>query len=236
MKSKKFGATLAELVVIFLAGFVIGRWALDRTSPGAPRPQAAVSSPPADSLLLPALLADVPDVRQSTDYSCGAAALQAILAHWGTSEREDRLIARLHSSPDNGINPKDIVRVAGEFGLKAELREGLSLNDLEAALKKRATIIVDLQAWRDKEDKPWTETWEDGHYMVLLGMDNRNLYFEDPSLLGSRGFIPRQEFLDRWHDYEGEPPLDAKDRAYIHMAIFISGDKAVPLPPFQSVK
>ena len=67
-------------------------------------------------------------------------------------------------------------------------------------------------------------------------MDRRNLYFEDPSLLGSRGFIPRQEFLDRWHDYEGDPPLDAGDRKYVHMAIFIQGDHAAAAPPIERVK
>src|SRR5512136_265710 len=74
--------------------------------------------------------ASVPDVRQSTGYTCGAAALQAVLAYWGTSEREDRLAARLNSTPERGTHPLDIVRVAREFGLSAELREGLSLADL----------------------------------------------------------------------------------------------------------
>ena len=39
-----------------------------------------------------------------------------------------------------------------------------------------------------------------GHYMVVIGIDNQNVYFEDPAILGSRGYITDQEFLDRWHD------------------------------------
>jgi predicted double-glycine peptidase len=171
---------------------------------------------------LPASAA-VPDVRQSTGYTCGAAALQAVLAYWGVSEREDRLAARLRSTPEAGTHPLDIVRVARELGLEADLREGLALSDLEAALSSGTTAIVDLQAWRDRDDLPWTETWDDGHYIVLLGMDAQYLYFEDPSLLGRRGLIPRAEFVDRWHDYEGEPPLDPADRRYVHMAIFLRG-------------
>jgi predicted double-glycine peptidase len=159
-----------------------------------------------------------------------------VLARWGTPEREDRLIARLRSTPQNGTHPDDIVRVAREFGLRAELREGLVLEDLEAALARGTSVIVDLQAWREKEDHPWSETWDDGHYMVLLGMDALNLYFEDPSLLGSRGYIPRQEFLDRWHDYEGDPPLDARDRTYRRMAIFIQGQTPSSQPPFERVR
>jgi predicted double-glycine peptidase len=192
----------------------------------APRPAAS----PLSAAVPDSLLASVPDVRQSTGYTCGAAALQAVLARWGTSEREDRLAARLHSTPEAGTHPAEIVRVAKEFGLSAELRDGLSLADLEAALAAGTSVIVDLQAWRDRTDVPWTETWDDGHYMVLLGVDASSLYFEDPSLLGVRGVIPRAEFVDRWHDYEGDPPLDPRDQKYVHMAIFLRGNGPAPAP------
>jgi predicted double-glycine peptidase len=175
------------------------------------------------------LLMAVPDVRQSTGYTCGASALQAVFAYWGIEEREDRLAARLNSTPEAGTHPLDIIRVARELGLSADIHEGLDLDDLERAVADGTSVIVDLQAWRDREDVPWTETWDDGHYMVLLGLDAENLYFEDPSLLGARGVIPRAEFVDRWHDYEGEPPLDPGDRMYVQMAIFIKGDKAAPV-------
>ncbi len=201
-------------VAVFAAGFLLGRL----TEGGA---VAAAALAPKSA---PLLLEGVPDVRQSTNYSCGAAALQAVLAYWGTSEREDRLMARLSTSPEQGTSPDNIIRVAREFGLTAVLKEGLGLPDLEAALREGFTVIVDLQAWRESKAAPWTETWDDGHYIVLLGADEANLYFEDPSLLGARGSIPKAEFLDRWHDYEGEAPLDAGDRKYVHAAIFIRGD------------
>jgi len=232
--NKTVGLTLL-LVGVFAAGLFLGR----TTMPGRPSPPPdnapAVGqgepSPPG-----PSLLGGIPDVRQSTGYTCGASALQAVLAHWGTQEREDRLAARLHSTPEAGTHPLEIVRVAREFGLTADLREGLELSDLQTALVAGTTVIVDLQARRDRTDLPWTETWDDGHYMVLLGMDGENLYFEDPSLLGSRGTIPRSEFIDRWHDYEGDPPLDPTDRKYVRMAIFLRGSRPAPTtPPFSRV-
>ena len=226
---------LLAVVIALAAGWFAGKLLPIPAVKGAaerPLPPASLSSPSSPSS--PAslsLLASVPDVRQSTGYTCGAAALQAVLAYWGTEEREDRLAARLHSTPEAGTHPLDILRVAREFGLSADLREGLDLADLEAALASGTTVIVDLQAWRERADRPWTETWDDGHYMVLLGMDGASLYFEDPSLLGSRGTIPRAEFVDRWHDYEGEPPLDPTDRKYVHMAIFLRGSRPAPVSP-----
>jgi predicted double-glycine peptidase len=230
----------ALIVLAVAAGWIAGTFlplpGLNEPGPG-PRPsaQAAASAPaprptPA-AAPPPALLAGIPDVRQSTGYTCGAAALQAVLAYWGTSEREDRLAARLRCTPEAGTHPLEIIRVAREFGLEAEIREGLELADLERALADGTTAIVDLQAWRERGDVPWTETWDDGHYMVLLGMDAANLYFEDPSLLGTRGVIPRAEFVDRWHDYEGAPPLDASDRRYVHAAVFIRGRRPAPGRP-----
>ena len=223
--------------MILAVAAVAGGWIAGTLFPISPLKTAA-SPPIAGSMLPPALsaFASVPDVRQSTDYTCGAAALQAVLAYWGKEEREDRLTARLHGDPELGIHPLDILRVAREFGLSADLREGLDLADLEAALASGTTVIVDLQAWRGPTDLPWAETWDDGHYMVLLGMDTRNLYFEDPSLLGSRGFISRGEFVERWHDYEGDPPLDAEDRVFVHTAIFIRGAQAAPMPEFTPVE
>ena len=208
------------LVLAVAAGWIAGTFLPVPGINGIPAPpSASPSSSPFDA---------IPDVRQSTDYTCGAAALQAVLSYWGTDEREDRLAARLKSTPEAGTHPLDILRVAREFGLTAELREGLDLADLERALAGGTTVIVDLQAWRERADVPWTETWDDGHYMVLLSMDAGNLYFEDPSLLGARGKIPRPEFVDRWHDYEGEAPLDPTDRQYVRMAIFIKGSRPAP--------
>lgn len=218
--------SIALVLLVFAIGAVLGRITAPKEPAAAPQREKQP----------PQVLAGVADVRQSTGYSCGAAALQAVLVFWGTIEREDRLMARLNTSPEQGTSPENIVRVAREFGLHADIRENLKLEDLEAGLRQGYTPIVDLQAWREGRAKPWAETWDDGHYMVLLGMDTRNLYFEDPSLLGSRGFISRREFVERWHDDEGDPPLDAEDRVFVHMAIFIRGAQAAPMPKFTPVE
>lgn len=225
-KTVSFPVAVLGLASALVVGFLFGR--LDTAAPdrgSGPSPAGRF-----EEAAFVELLSGIPDVRQGTGYSCGAAAFQAVLAYWGMAEREDRLIARLETAPKRGTHPEDIVRVAREFGLEADLREGLEIDDLRAGLSRRATVIVNLQAWRESAERPWTENWEDGHYMVLVGADEHNLYFEDPSLLGSRGFIPVPEFLDRWHDYEGEAPFDAADRKYIRMAIFIRGDEPAPPP------
>lgn len=50
--------------------------------------------------------------RQSTEYSCGASALQTVLKYWGLELDEAELMQRLKTNPEVGTYPEDIVRVA----------------------------------------------------------------------------------------------------------------------------
>ncbi|MBI3925261.1 MAG: C39 family peptidase [Armatimonadetes bacterium] len=181
-------------------------------------------------LAAPGGLLQVPDVRQSTPYSCGAAALQAVLAYWGVELREDQLMERLGTDPEVGTPPDAILRVARELGLQADLREGLALEDLAAALEQGVPVIVAMQAWRDGPGSPWAEEWDDGHYVVVIGLDAEKVVVEDPSLLGSRGFLPRAEFVERWHDVDGQ------GRRYVRCGIFLRGTRPCPPPELRPVE
>src|ERR1019366_1420567 len=57
-------------------------------------------------------LPPVPDGRQSTEFSCGASALQAVLGYYGVDVREATLMGKLHSLPQEGTRPEAIERVA----------------------------------------------------------------------------------------------------------------------------
>ena len=84
--------------------------------------------------------------------------------------------------------------------------------------------MVDCQAWRSvsQNNESWVNTWYNGHWMVVIGMDQSNVILEDPYLLGDRGIMSRQEFEARWHNSRG---LDEMDTAkQIHMGIAIDGE------------
>jgi uncharacterized protein len=108
-----------------------------------------------------------------------------------------------------------------------------TVQEIAAALAKKFPVILDIQAWPESSSGRirWDTDWEDGHYVIALGLDNTNLYVEDPSLLGCRGFIPLKEFESRWHDYKGDPPYDPSKRSYVRMAMFIEGkERSSPTP------
>lgn len=162
--------------------------------------------------------------RQSTEYSCGASALQAVLSYWGKDVEEQELMQRLNTSPETGTYVGDIVRVAREFGFTAEVKENLTLPELHAALTKGIPVIVCGQAWRSREnsDKSALEDWEDDHYLVVLGMDDRYVYYQDPFGKRASAFVSHRLFEESWHNVRGITSADKKKQ--VHLGVFISGD------------
>jgi predicted double-glycine peptidase len=162
--------------------------------------------------------------RQSTEYSCGASALQAVLSYWGKDVEEQELMQRLNTSPETGTYVGDIVRVAREFGFTAEVKEDLTLPNLHAALTKGIPVIVCGQAWRSREhsNKSAQEDWEDDHYFVVLGMDDKYIYYQDPFAKRGSAFVSHRLFEESWHNVRGITSADKEKQ--IHLGVFISGD------------
>jgi predicted double-glycine peptidase len=181
------------------------------------------------------ILFHVPDTRQSFDYSCAASALQSVLVYWGIDIGENELIKLLNTTSAYGTDENDIVRVARQMGLEAELKDNITLADLEQSIDMGIPVIVNCQSWRGSaySNASWANDCYDGHYLVVIGIDEKNVYLEDPYMLGSRGFIQRQEFLERWHNSWNTDLWCNKTKQY-HLGIFIRGDK--PSPPRQFIR
>ncbi len=162
-------------------------------------PGVASFAPPVSTFAPPRLLDGVPDVVQETDYSCGPSALVAVFAYFGILVDEAQIIREAKTDPAVGAEVEDLADVARRHGLAAEPREGLTLAVLERELRARRPVIALIQAHRGESNDCWEDDWEDGHYVVVIGIDARYVYVEDPVLDGQRGFIPRAEFVDRWH-------------------------------------
>lgn len=170
----------------------------------------------------------LPDVRQTTDYTCSASALQAVLLYYGEEVGELELARELGATPADGAPPEAIVRVARAHGLTAELREQLRIDDLAQAVGRGIPVIVALQAWPNAPVADYHKDWEDGHYVVVIAVEREQLIFEDPTLLGSRGVLSRRDFLARWHDQDGR-------KRWLQAGIFLSGRPPRPPPPRQPI-
>lgn len=184
----------------------------------------------------PRVLTSVPDVRQSTPYSCGAASLQAVLNYWGRDYREDELRVMLNTTEEGGTDPDAIVNVSRSLGFSAEARTDMTIADLEAAVSAGIPVIVGVQEWKDRTSPPfWVDLRGEGHYMVIIGIDEKNVYLEDPAILGMRGEISRDDFMDHWLDLSGKDIRDPAAMRYRRVAVFIRGDEPAQYPEFITV-
>ena len=174
---------------------------------------------------MPANRIPIPPVKQQTSYSCGPAAALSMLRYWRweTFSRVDEgaLHMPLRTTETQGTEPEPIVEYLREIvGLDAEYRHGdVTLAELERAVDAGQPPVVDLQAWRD-DARPWQDTWDAGHYVLLVGYDAERLFVMDPSVLttGAYAFLPRAELDERWHDLAGMDEMRLE-----RMAIFVRG-------------
>jgi hypothetical protein len=171
--------------------------------------------------------------RQTTEYSCGACALQSVLGYWGREVDEAEMMQRLGTTPEEGTYPEEIVRVARELGFEAELRENLTVDQVEEATRSGHPVIVLGQAWRSRghSDAAAEDQWADGHYFVVLAVDRDYVYFEDPYVRLGKGFMPRAAFDALWHNVMGG---DLAKPQQMRMGIFIRGAKATATQPLSA--
>jgi predicted double-glycine peptidase len=163
--------------------------------------------------------------RQITDYSCGASALRAVLSYWGREVDEARLMELLRTNSEVGTNPEDIASGARSLGFDAEVIENLTLDQVGRFTADGSPVIALAQVWLSERepDRPLEEIWDNGHYVVVLGVDSDYVYFQDPFIQMSKAFVPRKTFEDHWHqvmggDLERNPKL-------IHLGIIVRGKR-----------
>ena len=173
----------------------------------------------------PPRLLPVPLISQARPWSCGAAALMAALVYFGVfDEAESVLDSDLHVNPEEGTTVVSIVGEARRFGLKAAAHTELTLDDLAREISRGAVVIAAIQAWPTDKIADWRTDWEDGHYVVVVGLSNDRVYVMDPSVRTGYAYLHRNEFLARWHDYD----MDGDRRVvWNRLGIVIDGGKPI---------
>lgn len=143
----------------------------------------------------------LPDVLQFSDYDCGSMCVQGILAYYGQDINEVKLLRKLKTKKSTGTGSNHIVEFFRNRDYKVESGV-MSIEKLKNFINKKIPVIVLAQAWKT-EDVDYSRSEAYGHYMIAIGYDDKNIYFEDPAIFG-KGFIPVNEFKKRWHALDNE--------------------------------
>jgi predicted double-glycine peptidase len=158
----------------------------------------------------------VPIIRQSTDYSCGAACLLSVMGYYGIDPYEKQVMDALKTTIA-GVDPIDFPKAAKKFDLTAKVKEGMSQDEIKKNLDDDIPVRLDIQAWGDKKD--YSDVWDEGHFVVAVGYDKEGYYLMDPSQIGYT-YITKPELDTRWHDVE----IGTK-RKFHNVGIVVNGKK-----------
>jgi len=128
--------------------------------------------------------------RQQTGY-CGPASLKMVLEYYGLKKTEKEMI-KLTDCTEMGLEAHRLIEEAKDLGFEGYVKDNASLEDIrELVLKKEIPVIVD---WFSEDD---------GHYSVVVDIDEENIYPLDPQL----GYVRAMRlatFFRLWFDFPGD--------------------------------
>ena len=133
-------------------------------------------------------------LQQNTNYTCGPAALRYIFDKYGLKLSEEKITKGTGASKENGVDPSALAVYAKKKGFWAESLTHPNgkrfLKFLYAVRKLGFSVIVDYSAG---------DLYEDGHYVVFLGLSNGKIKVWDPAL-GKDEFLTKDYFISHWKD------------------------------------
>jgi len=132
----------------------------------------------------------VKSFRQKTGF-CGPASLKMVLNYFGVRKSERELAKLIGCTRVKGAEAKNLLKAAEKLGFKGSIKDFSEIEDVKKYVqKKKIPVIVD---WFSEDE---------GHYSVVVGIDKKNIYLQDPEL-GRIREIDIETFKRVWFDFPG---------------------------------
>ena len=133
--------------------------------------------------------------KQTTGF-CGPASLKIVLGYYNVEKSEEELARLTNCTQDWGVEAQQLAAVAKGLGLEAEIIDNATFDDIRKwVLEKKIPAIVD---WFSKDD---------GHYSVVVDIDDENIYLQDPEF-GKLRAMRLEKFYRVWFDFPGDYIVD----------------------------
>ena len=132
---------------------------------------------------------------------CGPASLKMVFDYYGIDKSEEEIAKLSGTTEDLGTDDQGIKKAAKSLGLKVEIKNESSFEDIQDYLSKKIPVIVN---WftRGRIDYDDSQV-SDGHYSVVVGLDDDFIYLQDPEI-GKLRKVERNDFMKVWFDFKGE--------------------------------
>jgi ABC-type bacteriocin/lantibiotic exporter with double-glycine peptidase domain len=132
---------------------------------------------------------------------CGPASLKILLSYYEVEKSEKELAKLCGTKKDLGTDDQGIKKAAENLGFKVEIKNNSSFKDIEGWLNKNVPVIVN---WFTRGRVDYTDAdVSDGHYSVVCGLDDKNIYLQDPEI-GSVRKLNKEDFITVWFDFTGK--------------------------------
>lgn len=135
----------------------------------------------------------IPNRLQEQEYSCGAACLAAVLTYWGVWAGIESELYGVLGTTCEGTSGTSLVTVVKSYGLMVESRSNLTMGELRDYLYRGKTVILSIQSGE-------MTGWDEGHYVVLAGMEDNTITLMDPEYHAYR-LLTMEQLITCWHDY-----------------------------------
>lgn len=147
-------------------------------------------------------LLSVKPFQQTMDSgTCGPASLKIVLGFYGLGKTENELAKLCGTTKEMGTSAEALRDVAEKFGFTVEIKNNCEFEYLQKWLDKKVPVIVD---WFTRGRSDYDDSGvADGHYSVVVGLDDEFIYLQDPEIGGLRK-IGREDFMKVWFDFSGK--------------------------------
>ncbi|HRY36254.1 MAG TPA: C39 family peptidase [Candidatus Magasanikbacteria bacterium] len=137
---------------------------------------------------------------------CGPSSLKIVFDFYGLNVTESSLAKLCKTTREHGTSIENLEKTVKKFGFKFKIQDKSSFEDIKKWLEKGVPVIVD---WftRGRNDYADSEV-ADGHYSVVVGLDDKFIYINDPEI-GRIRKIKKVDFMIVWFDFPGNV-LDPK--------------------------
>jgi ABC-type bacteriocin/lantibiotic exporter with double-glycine peptidase domain len=132
---------------------------------------------------------EVKSVKQATEYSCGPACLESLLAHYGVDLSQERLTVLCKTSEAEGTSPENMGKALLALGFAVTEKIGGTWDELRSITQRGIPILV---GWFSDLEEPGDE-----HYSIAYRLTDTEIAMMDPEIGGTRT-LEKQDFLRRW--------------------------------------
>ena len=150
--------------------------------------------------------------RQETGY-CGPASLKMVFNYYGVTKSEKELVRLTDCTLDRGVEAHRLLQAARDLGFDGFIKDFTEFEEVRKQVKERQTpVIVD---WFSEDD---------GHYSVVVDIDEENIYLLDPEI-GYVRAMRLKKFYRVWFDFPGDFLKSSDDLTIRRMMVIYPTNK-----------